>query len=128
MSANLARVPAFMRDLADVAQRVLVGRLHIDPALAAEIGLQIARDACAEHAGEMLYIPAGMELNIDDRDRDMYAFYLRCGKDVNQVARKFERSVKQIYERVRLYEAMLQAENQGALFDEADEADASSRS
>lgn len=118
MSTNLARIPTFIRDLADVASRVLVDELRLDSIRADEIGLRIALDTCAEHAGELLYIASGHYYRIDERDREMYAFYTRCGRDVNKVAARFERSTKTVYRRIQLVEATIQAELQGVLFED----------
>jgi Mor family transcriptional regulator len=116
MSANLARIPIFMRDQADIAARVLVDELGLDAERANEVGLRISREVCAEHAGELVYVPRGDDLNRAERDRELYAFYCKCGRDPNPVARKFGLSVKQVYERVRMFEDGRNAENQGALF------------
>lgn len=123
MSANLARVPIFMRDQADIAARVLVDELGLDRTRAQEVGLRISREVCAEHAGELVYVPRGDDLIRAERDREMYAYYCKCGRDVNPVARKFGLSDKQVYERIRMFEAARQAENQGALFPGDDAAD-----
>lgn len=120
MSNNLARVPIFMSDLADIAARVLVDELGLDAERAGEIGMRISREGCAEHAGEILYIPAGQALNIDERDRAMHAFYVSNGKDINAVAHEFKVVVQTAYKRIRLVEAMLYAERQGGLFEPAE--------
>lgn len=121
MSANLARVPIFMRDQADIAARVLVDELGLDAERANEVGMRISREVCAEHAGELVYVPRGDDLIRAERDREMYAFYCKCGRDVGPVARKFGLSDKQVYERIRMFEAARQAENQGALFAPSEE-------
>lgn len=115
MSANLARVPIFMRDQADIAARVLVDALGLERDRAEEIGLRISREVCAEHAGELVYVPRGDDLIRAERDREMYAYYCKCGRDVRPVARKFDLSDKQVYERIRMFEDARQAENQGNL-------------
>lgn len=120
MSANLARVPIFMRDQADIAARVLVDELGLDSDRAQEVGMRISREVCAEHAGELVYVPRGDDLIRAERDREMYAYYCKCGRDVNPVARKFQLSDKQVYERIRMFEAARQAENQATLFDEGE--------
>lgn len=116
MSANLARVPIFMCDLADIAARTLAGELGLTPEQADAIGFQIARNLCTEYGGQHIFVPSGFNLDIADRDRKMYAFYCQHGRDANVTASQFKLSIKQVYERVRLLEAAHQAENQGALF------------
>jgi len=121
VSANLARVPIFMRELANDVARVLIDELQLDASRADELGLRIARAACQRRAGELIYVSKGAALDIDDRDRELYSLYYQYGKDANRVAQWFDISVKQVYERVRIVEAARQAENQGALFVPADE-------
>lgn len=125
MSANLARVPIFMCDLADIAARTLIDELGMDPTRAAAVGFQIARNLCTEYGGEHIFVPSGFNLDraeqIARRDRKMYAFYCQHGRDANATAREFKLSAKQVYERVRVVEAARQAENQDALFNANDE-------
>lgn len=118
MSANLERVAAFMRDLAEIAARVVQEELGLPQERAVELGLRISRDACDEHRGELIYVPAGLALHLDERDQAMYEAYIAWSRDITAVARQFKVSVQTAYKRIRLYEAAAYARRQGALFDD----------
>ncbi|HET7266792.1 MAG TPA: Mor transcription activator family protein [Oleiagrimonas sp.] len=115
MSTNLERAATFLRDLADIAGRVLQDELSLPPAQAAEVGQRIARVTCDEHRGEPIYIPASLALKLEERDEAMYAFWLASGKDIHAVAKKFDITEKQAYERIRLYKAAAFTRAQGTL-------------
>lgn len=101
MSANRARVASFMRDLAEVSARVLVAELSLPADHAERIGLMISRAACAEHANEIIYVPSGHALDIDDRDRAMLAAYEANGGDVRAIAAQFGIDWSNAYKRIR---------------------------
>lgn len=105
ISANAERVPALMLELADVAQRVIQNRFRTPADQARDAGLQIVREVCAEFGGELLYIPKGSALDIDDRDRSMFQRYVGAGRNIHVVAREFNVCVQQAYRRVKLVEA-----------------------
>lgn len=115
MSTNLDRIPAFMRDLADIAAQVMQDELELPHDRSASIAMRISRAVCTEHRGENIYIPAGLALDIQQRDQELHAAYVASGRDVRPVAKQFDLSEKQVYERVRLYEDTNYARNQGSL-------------
>lgn len=115
MSANLERAATFLRDLADIAGRTLQDELAMPPARAAEVGLRIARATCDEHRGENIYVPTSRDLKLEERDADLHAAWLAAGKNVRPVAKQFNLTEKQVYERIRLYQASAFDRAQGKL-------------
>jgi Mor family transcriptional regulator len=118
MSANAERVPALMLELADVAQRVIQARCKVSPDEARDAGLEIVREVCTEFGGELLYIPKGTALAIDERDRAMFRRYVEVGRDIQVVVREFDICVQQAYRRVKLVERAEYHRRQPGLFPE----------
>ena len=116
MSANFDRAATFLRDLADVVARAAHESLGIAPERAIEFGFATAQKACDEFRGQMIYVPIGLALKIDERDRAMFEEYVRSGRDIVAVAKQFEVSVQTAYKRVKLVETALFSERQGELF------------
>lgn len=110
---NLARIPAFMRDLADIAARIVADVLQLAPDEAERIGQRIAREACASHAREIIYIPSGRHLDITDRDLGIFARYRELGGDARNarwaelVASEFGISASSVRRRVRYIESAI---------------------
>jgi Mor family transcriptional regulator len=117
MSANFDRVATFMRELADTIARGVKSRVsELSEGRAVEIGFEIAREACEEYGGQLLYVPKGHALQITERDRSLYEFYMANGRDIVATAKKFEVSMQTAYLRIRLVVAADIAERQGTLF------------
>lgn len=121
MSANLDRLATFTRELAEFAARTLRQELNLPEDQAVEIGVKIAQGGCREFAGELIYVPMDMMAQIDERDREMLAAYIACGRDIVPVAKEFDVCVQTAYRRIRLAEAAGYARRQGTLFDGATE-------
>lgn len=120
MSANFDRAASFLRDLADVLARAAQDSLGIAPERAVEFGFATAQKACEEFRGQLIYVPIGLAIQIDERDRAMFEEYARNGRDIVAVAKQFEVSVPTAYKRVKIVETALFHERQGALFPEDD--------
>lgn len=116
MSANFERVTGFMRDLGDVVGRELRARLKLSDKECMEIGLHCSRKACEEFGGELVYIPIGMALQISERDREMYAFYVQSGRNIQATSKKFDLGVAGAYKRIHMIEEAEFNKRQGALF------------
>lgn len=119
-SFNGARVPALFAEFAEVAQRVIEKRLAIPSDRAAAAGLEIAREVASEFRGELLYIPAGTQLECTERDREMLRRYIACGRDIHVVAKEFQLSTPQAYRRIKIAEALEFHRRQPSLFAEGD--------
>lgn len=119
MSANMERVATFARELAEISAREIAGELKLPPDQAADLGLRIASQVCAEYAGELIYIPTGLAVRIDERDQAMYAFWRANGKNIVATAKHFGVVVKTAYQRIRMVQAADYARRQGGLFPEA---------
>ncbi|MGB3749405.1 MAG: Mor transcription activator family protein [Rhodanobacter sp.] len=117
MSTNLDRVATFTRELAETSARVLVDVLKVPDDQAAEIGLKIASQVCDDYRGQLIYIPSGFAVRINERDQAMHAAYVASGRDIVATARQFDVTVKTAYQRIRMVEASDYAQRQGALFD-----------
>lgn len=123
MSDNLSRVPALLNDLADLVGRLAVDRLALAPERAADLGMEIAQAFCDEFGGEVIYIPVGYALRIDQRDRELYAAYLKSGRNIHAAAKAAGVSVHTAYRRVKLVETRELAERQPQLFGDEPESD-----
>lgn len=117
MSANFERAAAFIRDLAEVVSRELQQAGGVPADQAAAIGMDCAQRACDEFAGQLVYIPMGLSIRIDERDEAMYAAYVANGRDAAAVAKQFDVSVQTAYKRIRIIETAAYNDRQGALFD-----------
>lgn len=120
MSANLDRVATFTRELAEISARVVGDALKVPADQAAEIGLKIASQVCDDYSGQLIYVPSGFAVRINERDQAMYAAYVASSRDIVATARQFDVTVKTAYQRVRMVEAADYARRQGALFDAED--------
>lgn len=122
MSANMAQLASFTRDLADVVAFELKRHLTITDKQAGELGLTCAQKACDEFAGQLIYVPMNIALRISERDRALYALYVSNGRNINATAKEFDCSVQTAYKRVRMIETAEFNARQGALFagDETD--------
>lgn len=116
MSANLERVATFTRELAEISAREIAVAFKIPANDAADLGLRIATQVCTEYAGELIYIPTGFAVRIDQRDQDMYAAWRASGKNIVTTAKQFGVTVKTAYQRIRLVEAADYARRQSELF------------
>lgn len=118
MSGNLDRVAALVRELADVTARVLQEQLKLPAEQAGAIGMETAQAFCNEFGGEVVYIPTGYAVRLDQRDRAMYALYIKTQRDIHAVAREFGVSIHTAYRRVALVESAEYAARQPQLFEE----------
>jgi len=116
MSANQERVATFARELAEISAREIVAALQIPAEDASNLGLRIADAVCAEFGGEPIYIPIGLAVRIDERDRAMYADWRANGKNFLATAKQYNVAVKTVYQRIRMVEAADYARRQGGLF------------
>lgn len=123
MSDNLARIATMLRDLAEIAGDELRQVLKLDQEQSEELGLRIAQRFCDEWGGQMVYIPSGYTLRLSQRDREMHDEYVRSGRDIGTVARKFSVSIHTAYRRIRLIEADDHATRQPGLFQEGEGTD-----
>lgn len=117
MSDNLSRVPELLNDLADLVGRTVVDQLGLTAEQAAELGLEVAQAFCGEFGGQVVYIPVGYSLKIDQRDRDLYAAYLKAGRDIHAAAKAAGVSIHTAYRRVKLIETREFHERQPGLFE-----------
>jgi Mor family transcriptional regulator len=118
VSKNLDRVTALVRELADLVSRTAIERLAVPPEVAAELGLETAQAFCTEYGGQVIYIPAGFAVRINQRDREMFDLFVSSGRNINAVTKKFGCSIHTAYRRIKLVEAAQYAERQPNLFDD----------
>lgn len=115
MSTNLDRLATFTRELAEFAASTLSAELGLSEDQAIALGIKIAQGGCRNFKGEIIYVPIDKLAQIDQRDLDMLAAYVAAGRDITPVARQFGVCVQTAYRRIRLLEAELYAQRQGAL-------------
>ena len=116
MSANYDRAASFMRDLGDTIAQEVRRQLGMPDERATAFGMDCAQRACDEFAGQLIYVPLGLAIKIEARDREMYDAYVAAGRDINAVAKRFECSVQTAYRRIRIIELAEFNERQGGLF------------
>lgn len=116
MSTNADRVPALIAELTDVVAGVVQERLGVAQDASWQLGREVARKFCREFQGELVYIPRGTLIDIDDRDREMYAWFRANGRDYAATGRQFGLGVQHIYRRIKLIEASDYARRQMPLF------------
>lgn len=104
MSTNAERVPMLIAELTDVVAGVVRERLRVAADDAQQLGREAARKFCREFQGELVYIPRGTLIDIDDRDREMYAWFCAHGRNYGATARQFELGVQHVYRRIKLIE------------------------
>lgn len=103
-SANLEQVSGFAAELADVVATEL-GEAVGSEAEARKIGVRVAQRVCAEFAGQMLYVPFGLDIQISERDGALYQHYRENGCDAAATAKAFGMGVQNVYRRVAMLEA-----------------------
>lgn len=116
MSANYDRAATFLREMSDIIAMLIAEKFEIPDEQAQTIGVSCVKDACKRFAGEMIYIPKGTLLWIDERDREMLAFYVAHDRDIVATARQFDLSVPQAYRRIRMLQEADFNARQGGLF------------
>ena len=116
MSANAECVPVLIAELTDVVAGVVRERLGVAADAAQQLGREAARKFCREFQGELVYIPRGTLIDIDDRDREMHTWFCAHGRDYGATARQFNLSVQWVYRRIKIIEASDYARRQMPLF------------
>lgn len=115
-SRNADRVPALISDLSEIVARVVAAQLAVDAGKAQEIGMQASREFCREFKGELIYLPGGRLLDIDDRDREMYTWFCRNGRDYVATHRHFGLGLQWVYRRIKTIESTAYNRRQMGLF------------
>ncbi|MGK2897822.1 MAG: Mor transcription activator family protein [Burkholderiaceae bacterium] len=105
--------------LVDLGTRTLTKRCAMSEAMAREAMREIAHDLCRDYGGQYVYVPKDQELDLTQRDLDVYND-LTSG-NANEVAKKHNISVQQVYAINRYVRDKLQRERQHGLpgFDDA---------
>lgn len=122
MTNNADRIPALIAELTDVVARVTQEHLGIPTTDAQKLGWQVARTFCREFQGQVVYIPLGTLIDIDERDRAMYAWYCANGRDPTATAREFNLGIQQVYRRIKMVETINYARQQMPLFQDENDA------
>ncbi len=112
MSSSSDRIPALIAELTDLVARVVAMQLGVAAERASEVGAEAARTFCREFKGELVYIPSGHLLDIDDRDREMYAWFCTSGRNYAATARRFELGLQWTYKRIKAIEESRYAKRQ----------------
>ena len=106
-----ASAPELLQYIADVAGETLVKLAALDEEIAEQVGIEIANRLATDWGGQLIYMPAGVAVQISQRDQAVYAEF--NGKNHSELARKYQISLQWVYKIVSRCRAM--EKRQGSL-------------
>jgi Mor family transcriptional regulator len=89
------RVSEFVACLIDIGTKELVEQRCCSEPQAREVMREISHNVARHYGGQVMYVPQDVEFDLTKRDREIYAAF--NGTNVNDVAKKYGLSVRQIY-------------------------------
>lgn len=89
------RATAFVVSCVDVLKARLTKDLYLSEAAAATMAREMAHEICAANARSLIYIPADIEFDLSDRDRQIYAEF--NGRNMQQVVAKYKITPQWVY-------------------------------
>jgi len=96
VEAEELRAPELIRDLLDKSAAVLEKQVRMAPEDARQAALAIVKQLAKDWGGQQIYIPKAMMLELDERDRQIYAEF--NGHNQPQLAKKHGISVVRVYQ------------------------------
>lgn len=112
---DLSRYPEILRDLIDKAAEPLAAKLKIPLPEAREVAFVICEIIRRDWSGNNLYLPVGLAHDISKRDLEMYEAF--TGSNHAELSKRFNITVRQVYERLGLVSAAEFTRRQPRLFD-----------
>lgn len=109
------RIPELVADLEAQATAFLLAQ-RIAPEVASTMSKKLALHLCRNWGGQLIYIPKNQGGELDERDKQIYAEF--NGKNHQQLAKKYDLAVQQIYKIIKASRAQFLAQNQANLFDD----------
>ncbi|MEW8522511.1 MAG: Mor transcription activator family protein [Candidatus Thiodiazotropha endolucinida] len=111
----LSKGPELLADLADHTSAIHREMTTLDDTLIARITRELVDRMRHIWGGQLIYFPKGDSLEVAARDIQMYADF--NGHNHDELARKYQLSIQQVYKRLRLVRDSEIARIQGDLLD-----------
>lgn len=105
--------PEILADLADQVAVKLVA-LGIEAERAADVGFAAAEHMRAHWAGQSFYLPKGVQYSLSRRDIEIFEKF--NGRNIDQLAREYDKTTMRMYQIIKAVRAEMQRKNQGSLF------------
>lgn len=112
-----SRIPELIADLEAQATACLLSIAPVDRDMATQISKQLAQHLTNNWRGQIIYFPKNHGGTLDERDKQIYAEF--NGKNHQQLAKKYDLAVQQVYKIVKAVGQAETAKRQQGLFDEA---------
>ncbi len=106
--------PELIRDVATMAQAILMKEYHQDEKTAKKMGVDVAVAFSKQCGGTQFYIPVGRFLKISKRDMQIYEKF--TGDNHNELAKEFGISVQWVYKVIKTVKKQMQDKQQPKLF------------
>ena len=111
-----SRIPELLADLEAQACACLLSVAPVNKTTAQKISRQLANHLVANWRGQIIYFPRNHGGILDERDQQIYADF--NGKNHQQLAKKYDIAVQQIYQIVKRVRQAEMAKRQIGLFDD----------
>ena len=111
-----SRIPELLADLESQACACLLSIAPVDKTTAQQISRQLANHLVANWRGQTIYFPRNYGGILDERDQRIYADF--NGKNHQQLAKKYDIAVQQIYQIVKRVRQDEMAKRQIGLFED----------
>lgn len=111
-----SRIPELIADLEAQATACLLSIAPVDKSTAEQISKQLAQHLTNNWRGQIIYFPKNLGGALDERDKQIYAEF--NGKNHQQLAKKYDLAVQQIYKIVKTVGQYEMAQRQRGLFDD----------
>lgn len=112
---DLSRYPEILVDLMDKASEPMAEKLQIPAEKARELVFLVCEIIRKDWSGDNFYMGKGFSYDIRKRDLSMYEEF--TGSNHKALAKKYEITVRQVYERISIISAAEFNRRQGSLFD-----------
>ncbi|XXQ69003.1 Mor transcription activator family protein [Neisseriaceae bacterium B1] len=110
-----SRIPELIADLEAQACACLLSVAPVDKPTALQISKQLARHITANWGGQLVYFPKNVGGELDERDQQIYAEF--NGENHQQLAKKYDLAVQQVYKIIKRVRADEMAKRQMNLLD-----------
>ncbi|HGO6308141.1 MAG: Mor transcription activator family protein [Kingella denitrificans] len=108
------RIPELVADLETHTAELLARELNIPKEQAVMAGKKLSRHLTDNWGGQLIYIPKNHGGRLDERDRQIYAEF--DGRNHQQLAKKYDLAVQQVYKIIKTARQADAAARQGGLF------------
>jgi Mor family transcriptional regulator len=112
---DLSRYPEILCDLIDKAAEPIAEKYELPLANAREIAFMVCEVIRRDWSGDNLYLPKGLAHDINKRDIEMYEAF--NGSNHKELGKRFDITVRQVYERLALVSVAEFKRRQPCLFE-----------